>query len=850
MRDSESLLQERLEWLAAGKSLKVCLADLPEDEADLVRMAAMLCEVQYPERNRDAVAAQRANLLRLAAKEVTVQTKPSLKTGNASTRARPKWVTPLAVFSGAAALLFVCALVALAGAGLVWQLSRGGEVAQIPSPTPTAVGVARFPSPSPTTVDVTPSPLPSPTPASVVQRPAASPTLTLEASPIQEPTFESALDSTYDAFLPLVASPLHPQKAVLKEAQGLVQVQADDGTWTTASAGGLVTAGQRVRTGALSSARLVFCDGSQARLGPDTEVSVDELDARASGGPRIVVLTQWVGETDHDVAPADDAGSRYEVRTPSGVGEAKGTSFHVLVTLTHLTRFSVDKGAVAVTGLNVTVVVVAGQLTTISPEQPPDEPVFRITGEGEVTQTGDTWTVAGQTFETDDGTVIVGNPQAGDWVSVEGHLLPDGTRVADRIVLLRRSPENRFTLTGRVDVISGTTWTVAGQVVMVNDETRVDEGIESGDLVRVEGVILKGGSLLAEYIRLLEEAPGLPFDFVGVVQDVADEEWKVSGVAIAVDASTKISEGLASGDVVQVRGWILDDGTWLARSIERVKEEGAEFEFTGYVESINPWVVSGIAFETTEWTEIETGIELGDRVRVEGRIRKDGTWVAAEIERLGDDKEALHIVFVGTVTRQDPWVVSGFPLVVDDETVVEDGIEVGDLVTVKAWILPDGTWLAKEIRRVDVEPGLGCFSVSAVVVSVSSDQIVLDNWPAVDLDLDGGVEIEGEVDVDCVILILVCVDADGRANIVAIIVIYQPSPVIVPPPSPPSPPPPPPPPEDTGGKVTICHRPPGNPDAAHTITIDRAALQEHLSHGDTLGPCPDHDDDDHDDDGD
>jgi len=51
MRDSENLLQERLEWLAAGKPLKVCLADLPEDEADLVRMAAMLCEVQYPEKS-------------------------------------------------------------------------------------------------------------------------------------------------------------------------------------------------------------------------------------------------------------------------------------------------------------------------------------------------------------------------------------------------------------------------------------------------------------------------------------------------------------------------------------------------------------------------------------------------------------------------------------------------------------------------------------------------------------------------------------------------------------------------------------------------------------------------------
>jgi len=38
-------------------------------------------------------------------------------------------------------------------------------------------------------------------------------------------------------------------------------------------------------------------------------------------------------------------------------------------------------------------------------------------------------------------------------------------------------------------------------------------------------------------------------------------------------------------------------------------------------------------------------------------------------------------------------------------------------------------------------------------------------------------------------------------------------------------------------KVVICHVPSGDPDNAHTITIARAAVQSHLNHGDTLGPC-------------
>jgi len=39
------------------------------------------------------------------------------------------------------------------------------------------------------------------------------------------------------------------------------------------------------------------------------------------------------------------------------------------------------------------------------------------------------------------------------------------------------------------------------------------------------------------------------------------------------------------------------------------------------------------------------------------------------------------------------------------------------------------------------------------------------------------------------------------------------------------------------GEVTICHIPPGNPDAAHTITVGARAVEAHLAHGDILGPC-------------
>ncbi len=40
------------------------------------------------------------------------------------------------------------------------------------------------------------------------------------------------------------------------------------------------------------------------------------------------------------------------------------------------------------------------------------------------------------------------------------------------------------------------------------------------------------------------------------------------------------------------------------------------------------------------------------------------------------------------------------------------------------------------------------------------------------------------------------------------------------------------------GKVELCHVPPGDPDAQHTITIGESAVDAHLEHGDLLGACP------------
>jgi hypothetical protein len=250
------------------------------------------------------------------------------------------------------------------------------------------------------------------------------------------------------------------------------------------------------------------------------------------------------------------------------------------------------------------------------------------------------------------------------------------------------------------------------------------------------------------------------------------------------------------------------------------------------VDSTAPWIVSGISLETRPWTEIEPGIEVGDRVKVEGRVLADGTWLATEIERVGEGT-GLSFEFIGTVERIDPWVVSGITLTVDAQTEIVGPIEVGDVVKVEGRMLPDGEWRATEIVRIDDRFGRGCTLLTSLVIRVDGTQVLLHDGTT--LSLDGGVHVDGQIRANSVIVVYVCVDGEGNLTLVSIIVLYQTEPVIIVYPPPPD--------DDEdegepeGQKVTICHKP-GKKGGGHTIVVAWSGwINGHRKHGDTLGPC-------------
>lgn len=265
-----------------------------------------------------------------------------------------------------------------------------------------------------------------------------------------------------------------------------------------------------------------------------------------------------------------------------------------------------------------------------------------------------------------------------------------------------------------------------------------------------------------------------------------------------------------------------ENGDWLPVGGETT------FEMTGELQSTDPWMVTGNTFATRASTQIDEGLQAGDRVRVKGVILEDGTWLAYSIERVEAEEPADPvIILIGKVASIDPWVVNGITLNVTSDTLIGEGIEPEMIVRVEILLMEDGTWEVLSIIRLgDFTDVPGCATVSATVISINGNELQLVGWPVI--TLDDAVKIEddqgGEVTLSGneSVLVVVCSSDDGQIRITHIIILNVDEGEI---------------PSGEGGeKVLVCHKP--DKKGGHTLSIASSAVDAHLGHGDKLGPCP------------
>jgi hypothetical protein len=321
------------------------------------------------------------------------------------------------------------------------------------------------------------------------------------------------------------------------------------------------------------------------------------------------------------------------------------------------------------------------------------------------------------------------------------------------------------------------------------------------------------------------------------------------GVVILLLACTTLSSGIQLND---------DNSFHLESGVVEVRDEngdlvpvasGSTFELVGELEGMDPWVVSGVTFETLESTQVAENLAVGDLVRVRGAILEDETRVAYSIEPAEEQTDPI-IILIGIVDLMDPWVVNGIELSVTDETIIQGDITPGMLVRVEILLLSDGTWEVLSIAPLgETIETSGCATVVATVVSVNGNEIQFLGWPIVvtfepnaqadndnitnentgEDNHDNENENENEnsddgesISAGQVVLAVVCVSDDGTLIIVQIIILDTDD-------------------EDgdtptDGEKVLICHKP--DKKGGNTLSISSSAVPAHLAHGDKLGACP------------
>lgn len=201
------------------------------------------------------------------------------------------------------------------------------------------------------------------------------------------------------------------------------------------------------------------------------------------------------------------------------------------------------------------------------------------------------------------------------------------------------------------------------------------------------------------------------------------------------------------------------------------------FELVGRLESTDPWMVTKNTFATRDTTQIEEGLEVGDLVRVKGIILEDATWLASSIERIEEQTDTNPtIVLIGKVNSTDPWVVNGITLNTTPDTVVTGDIATDMLVRVEILLLDDGTWEVVSIAPLgDVTEVPGCATVRANVESVNGNIVQFTGWPAITFPEEIKIEDESEspatLSAGQSVLVVVCATEDGQFMITKIVVL-------------------------------------------------------------------------------
>jgi len=190
---------------------------------------------------------------------------------------------------------------------------------------------------------------------------------------------------------------------------------------------------------------------------------------------------------------------------------------------------------------------------------------------------------------------------------------------------------------GRIEAIAADVWTIDGQLVRIDANTRIDEqeGTAAvGAMARVIAIRQQDGTLLAIEITIerAEQTPEQPFEFQGLIESFSPTQWIVGGHTLIITEDTLIEGTPHKGFLAEVKALRQSDGSLLAVHIF-VRPPTEEVQFEGVIQSLGAeeWIVDGVTVRLDAETIVEGTPAVGSRVEVEGLLLPDGAVLARRI---------------------------------------------------------------------------------------------------------------------------------------------------------------------------------------------------------------------------
>ena len=143
------------------------------------------------------------------------------------------------------------------------------------------------------------------------------------------------------------------------------------------------------------------------------------------------------------------------------------------------------------------------------------------------------------------------------------------------------------------------------------------------------------------------------------------DPWNVGGVSLIVDERTSIKGDITLGEMVKVKGWIMEDGSWLATEIKHTGLHLGQgcFMVSSVVQIVNDEeiiLIDGQTLVRSEDLEVQGDLKEGSLVRYQYCVDKDGVGtigriiVVYQLEELPHGRLLARLSFAITrpVTRE------------------------------------------------------------------------------------------------------------------------------------------------------------------------------------------------------